>query len=54
MTVGGPLKDEESGNIASFDRSDNTDDALHYMSYFTLDRLHLLVLNCNLCLEGGE
>lgn len=54
MDVGGTLKGEECLKTAASDSSVNTDDALRYMTYVILDRLHSHGLNCNLYSEEDE
>lgn len=51
VNVVGSLKHKEGVDIAAFDRSLNMDHAPRYVTYLRLDRLHLLVWNCNLYLE---
>lgn len=51
--VGSPLKVEEGVDIAPGDRLADTDDAQRYVTCFTFDRLHWVILNFNLYSEGN-
>lgn len=52
MTVS--AKGKKDVDTVTFDCSANTADALRYVMYPTSGRLHLLIMNCNLYMEGKK
>lgn len=52
--VGGLLRDEKVFDTAPFKFPLNRNDALRYVTYLMLERVRLLILNCNLYHEGDE